>query len=219
MTPTPDFGRVATLALEAIEHYDIVKLPIQPQEIIKQLPNTIIIPYRDLEKMVSLPRKIMVAQSEDATTGIFNLSNDKHFYVIGYNMEKPFAEMRLTLAHEMARIFCHHVGAKQEDVMDAEASQFARHFLFPRPLLKECLDRGMPLTEKNLCAIAHSETGVTRHISIAPGCHTPPELNRRVRERFKPYADNLFASGVFTEPTDDDPIVDIGSYLVGYEDL
>ena len=51
-----------------------------------------------------------------------------------------------------------------------------------------------------------------------PGVHVPPELNRQVRDQFMPYIKNFFEYQRHASVKDGSALVDLGTYMDGYEE-
>ena len=51
-----------------------------------------------------------------------------------------------------------------------------------------------------------------------PGVHVPPQLNRQLRLQFSEYMDNLLSFHEVLSRDDDFQVVDLGTYMEGYEE-
>ena len=219
---TPDYDRAATLAAEQIIARHITRLPIHPETVIQIMPNTVLVPYADVARVINVARDeliVMLDPAQDAVTYVMNLSDDRHYYVVAYNAKKDFQRLRFTLAHELGHRMMAHTGKKPEDVREAEADHFARHFLLPRAYVAMLLRRNIPLLDVNLHNVVGCTPQCIERMRHAPESHVAKKINRKIREQFVEFVDYLMDTHTLVmEPSENAHIVDLGHFMDGYED-
>ena len=218
----PDFDRAATVAAQALVDSHIEKLPVRPESVIQTLPNTVLVPYRDVARILNVPRDellVMLDPARDAVTYVMNLSDGRQYYVVAYNQQKSFDRLRFTLAHELGHRLLLHNGSRPEAVREAEADHFALHYCCPRAMVALLTRRGIPPLDINFINLAGlSPYAIGKYAGCAPS-HVDKHLNRILREQFIGYLDSLFDYGLIVrEPGPAACPVDMGRFMEGYED-
>jgi hypothetical protein len=100
-----------------------------------------------------------------------------------------------------------------------EAFHFARHLCYPRAFIKLCEEMGIPLTETNIALFCGGFGTHITDLQSTPGSVIDSALNRHVKNTLRTYVEQLFASGaVSLNPTKDEPVLDLSSYMEGYEE-
>lgn len=219
---TPDFDRAAALAAEQLIARGINRLPVHPETVIQIMPNTVLVPYADVARIINVPRDellVMLDPAQDAVTYVMNLSDDRHYYIVAYNAQKDFARLRFTLAHELGHRLMAHTGIKPEEVREAEADHFARHFILPRACVAMLRRRNIPLLDVNLQHVAGCTPQCIERMKHAPASHVNKKINRKLREQFMDFVDYLMDTHTLvTKPSETAHIVDLGHFMDGYED-
>lgn len=200
---SPDYDLAATLAVWVLVDFHATRTPVRPSEIIRHYRNTVLMTYTDVANLGQTTREtfarlIHESDGADAVSCVFNLSHDDHYNIVAYNAKKPLSEIRFQLAKELGRCVMGHIGFRDESVREEEIVHFARHLLYPRPLIRECVDRGMPLTMENLEAISGCSPEAIQRCRKAPDCTIDPVYYDRLREQMRPFVDELILSGKIT---------------------
>lgn len=218
---TADFERVAILANETLVKYHVTTTPIIPLPILKAIPNVFVVSFTEMANSTGLDRKDLVmmfgVENQDAVTLVKEIKG-KIKYFIAYNQRLPFYMLQRALARELGHIVLGHDGSKPEDVRMAEALYFARHLLCPRPLIKAIMDSGIPLTIEVVGNLTGCYGRFLSGLRYTPGAHVPAELNRKVREQFSDYIQNVLDYQMVMSQEDDSPLANFGSYMDGYEE-
>ena len=215
----PDHDTAAIKAVETLIKYRVSTAPVSSLPILKAMPGVIVTTFAELANRVGDTRQnvlnIFGSDNRDVVTTVSPVGG-KLTYVIAYNQRLPVFVLQKSLARELGHIVLKHDGTKPEEVREEEARIFARHLLYPRPLIRALQDNLSPLTVEMVGNITGCYDRCLGCIRKTPGAHVPAELNKLVKEQFQNYIDNLLEcrnliiSG--TEP------VDFGSYMDGYEE-
>lgn len=218
MMRTPDYDRAALLAVRTLLELHITQTPIHPAQLIKRCKNTMLVPYDELAILPGFDYdEIMdsMAPAKDALTWRCDFGGER-YYIVAYNRSMPPARMKFSLAHELGHIVLNHkIG--QEQWEEDEANHFARHLLFPRPLLAECFDRGMQPCEMNFVNLSNCSLPCVRTIGYSCGSTIPGRYNRELRQQMAGYVDTLYNMHiVWTEETPQNRRVYLGRYMEGY---
>ena len=220
MTMTPDFELAATAALRTLLFHNITAAPIVPLPIVKSTPGVLAMPFAELAYNVGMERNKLVplfSENQDAVT--FHVGGDKVKYVVAYNQYLPFDAIRRGLARELGHIVLGHNGAtRPADVRLSEAMCFARHLLFPRPLIHAIQDAGFPLTVDVVGSITGCYERCLVGLRTTPGVHVDPDLNRAVKERFSDFIQNFVDFQTLVSPGDSTALADFGTFMDNYEE-
>lgn len=213
--------KAATLAIQTfLARVPNGSFPVKPEELISSYPGTVLLPYADIAKIIGVSREEvinLIDPARDANSIVINLSDGRHFRIIGYNAKKAFNTIRCPLARELGHIVFDHVGVKDPMARHSEAVAFAQHLLFPRALIAILRRRGIPITDKFLSDITGACLRCVRLLETAQPCHVDGHLNRQMRDRMLAYLDSLYdAERIPARPEGN--LLDLSSYMEGYEE-
>jgi len=211
----PNLERAAALALETLIKHGISSAPIMPLPVLKKTPGVLVFSFAEVSYDTGIARHEILScfgQNQDAAT--FRAENGR--YVVAYNQSLPLYIVQRAVARELGHIVLGHDGSRPESVRMAEAVCFAQHLLCPRPLLHAIETAGVPLTKNVLCNVTGSDERCLSCMRETPGVRVPADLNRAVRDLFSGYVQN-FAAYKSSIP-DESPVVDLGSFMVNYEE-
>lgn len=218
---TPDYERAATKATETLIHFGISTTPIDPLPMLKNTPNVYVMTFSEMSEKTSIDRcdiiRTLGQQNQDAITTVFNEGKDRK-YIVSYNMLLPSKYVDRALARELGHIVLDHDGSRPEEVRDAEARCFAHHLLCPRPLINSIQATGIRFTVDMLGSVTGCYDYCLSCMRKLPPVHTPADLNRHLRDQFKPYLVNLFEFLRYASLRDGSALADMGSYMEGYEE-
>lgn len=217
----PDYHLAAVKAAETLITYGISSAPVDPLPILKKLPGVLVLTYEDLSKLANVNRDnvldLVGCNNQDAITTAF-IDEPSPLYVVAYNKMLPSVLVDRALARELGHIVLGHDGTKPESIRNEEAACFAKHLLFPRPLLHMITASGIRLTT----AVLNNLTGCNDHciscLRRLPAISVPAELNRQVRDNFMPYFMNYFHYQQHAAKDDTSALADLCSYMDGYEE-
>lgn len=211
-----DYDKAATMAMETIIKYGINTAPIMPLPIFKKAPGVLLMSFAEMSDLTEIDRSKLVpmfGESQDAAT--FHLDG-KLKYVVVYNQRLPFYMLQRALARELGHIVLGHDGTRPEEVRTAEAFCFAHHLLCPRPLLHAIQEAGIRMTFEVVGSVTGCYERCMSAIRKEPAAHVPAELNRKVREQFAEYLDNLVAFQPYLSFDDTSALADFGHYMDFY---
>lgn len=218
---TPDYELAATKATETLIKFGINSAPVDPLPILKKMPGVLVVSYQKMSEDVEQDRKCVIDmfgdKNHDAFTSV-KLKEDKKHYLVTYNQKLSQVLVQRAFARELGHIILGHDGSRPEDVRNEEAKCFANHLLAPRPLIHMIQASGMRLTEEvlgNLTGCYHYCLSCMRKI---PPVHVSPDLNRLVRDQFKPYFLDFFDYQRYAAHSDGSALTDLGTYMDGYEE-
>lgn len=217
----PDYLLAATKATETLIRFGIGSAPISPIPILKKTPGVLVVSYQSLSEDLSQDRRCMIdtfgEKNQDAFTSV-NLKDGKKLYIVTYNQQLSQVFVQRALARELGHIILGHDGSRPEDVRNEEAKCFANHLLVPRALIHMIQASGIRLTEEVLGSL----TGCYHHclscMRKIPPVNVSPDLNRLVRDNFKPYFINFFEFERYAARHDGSALADLGTYMDGYEE-
>lgn len=216
----PDYNLAAASALRTLIFHKITTAPIVPLPIIKKTPGVLAMPFADLAHSAGIERSKLVpmfGENQDALT--FHVGGDNIQYVVAYNQYLPFDAIRRGLARELGHIVLGHDGKKlPTDVRMEEAMTFARHLLFPRPLIHAVQEAGFPLTIDVVGSLTGCYVRCLEGLQKTPGIHVPPELNRAVKEQFADCIRNFIDFQSVISAGDSSALADFGHFMDGYEE-
>ena len=218
---TPDYLLAATKATETLIKFRIDAAPVSPLPILKKIPGVLVVSYQNLSEDMSHDRRCMIdtfgEKNQDAFTSV-SLKDGKKLYIVTYNQQLSQVFVQRALARELGHIVLGHDGSRPEDVRNEEAKCFANHLLAPRALIHMIQASGIRLTEEVLGSL----TGCYHHclscMRKIPPVTVSPDLNRLVRDQFKPYFVNFFEFERYAARHDGSALADLGTYMDGYEE-
>ena len=216
---TPNFEAAATKALETLINHHICAAPVDPLPIVKRTEGVIAMPFAELANNAGIERSNLVpmfGENQDAIT--FHIGAGSLRYVVAYNQYLPFDMIRRGLARELGHIVLGHDGTRPIDVRMQEAMCFARHLIFPRPLIHAIQESGIPFTVEVVGSITGCYERCLAGLRKTPGVSVSPDLNRAVRDQFAACIRNLVDFQVFMSKGDTSALADFGSYMVGYSE-
>lgn len=218
---TPDYTKAAIKAMETLIQYNIGTAPIDPLPILKQIPGVLVMTFQEMSDQTHIDRnEILVklgCENQDALTTVFVNGSDLK-YVVTYNRLLSEGIINRALARELGHIVLGHDGTRLEQVRNDEARCFAHHLLCPRPLIHTLQEKGIRLTVETLGNITGFYDYCLSCIRKQPSVKVPAELNRKVKEQFLPYINNLFEYLRYASTQDDSALADLGLYMEGYEE-
>ena len=219
MTMKPDYQLAAVKALEILIKYNVNTAPVIPLPIIKQIPGVMAMPFAELADNAGMERNNLVplfGENQDAVT--FYIGGEKLKYIVAYNQYLPFDMIRRGLARELGHIVLGHDGTKPKDIRMAEAMCFARHLLFPRPVIHALQEAGFPLTVEVVGSITGCYERCLLGLQKTPGVSVPPELNRKVKEQFSECIRNFIDFQSIIAAGDKTKVADFGTFMDGYNE-
>lgn len=216
---TPNYELAATKALETLIEHNVRSSPVDPLAIVKQTKGVIAMPFAELAANAGVERKNLVpmfGMNQDAVTFYVDIGRLK--YVVAYNQYLPFDMIRRGLARELGHIVLGHDGTRPSDVRMAEAMCFARHLLFPRPLIHALQEAGFPMTVEVVGSITGCYERCLAGLRKTPGVEVSAELNCKVRDMFADFVRNFTEFQTLLSAGDRTSIADFGSFMDKYEE-
>lgn len=214
----PDYTRAAVRAMELLIEHNITTAPIDPLPVYKRMPGVLVLSFAEASQRAGVDRNDMTSRFYDAVTSA-HVEKGHLQYLVSYNQRLPLYIVQRSLARELGHIALFHDGSRPESVRMEEAYTFALHFLFPRPLISAVQQSGIPLTVESLGAMTGCDYRCLQRMKLTPFVSVPAELNRKVRDQFSDYIRNfLDYESFFLSKSDDSSVVDIGTYMDGYEE-
>lgn len=218
----PDCTVAATQAARALIKYNISRTPIYPQQIMQASPYASLITFsdpNDLEKIVGMNLITSVKRNELVISSIYSDQEGKEtLYLFSVNSNAPIGDLKLTLAVELGHIYLgHNSHINESNAHIKEAECFAMHLEFPRAVIKLLQERGYVFTKESFARVFGNCDLCMDSLLNANPVHVSSELNRLVKEQFKPYVDTLIDIGIMLiEPSGEE--MDLTNYMAGYED-
>ena len=217
----PDCQRAAIKAAEVLIQYGICTAPVDPLPVLKTWPGVFVVSFAEMSEHLGMDRQHLVSicgdDNQDAVTSV-HLDGDSVRYIVAYNQQLPFHIVKRALARELGHIVLGHDGTRPEDVRNEEARCFAHHFLCPRALIHSIQASNLRLTTELLGNMTGFYDLCLSCVRKTPGVVVPAELNRKVRDQFYPYFQNLFEFQRFASQKDTSALADLGTYMDGYEE-
>lgn len=218
---TPDYDRAATSAAEILIKYKVSKAPVDVKRIFKDSDKAFLCTFTEASNLIGIERGEFVstfdAENRDAVSSVI-VRNGETKYIVAYNARLSDFLVQRALARELGHIVLGHDGTKPEDVRNAEAVTFARHFLCPRALINSIQEKHSKLTVEMLGNMTGCYERCLMGMQITPGTHVPASLNREIKEQFKEYIDEFLDFQVFLGIEDNSMIANMGTFMDGYED-
>lgn len=216
---TPDYTKAAIKATETLIQYKISTAPIDPLPIMKQTPGVLVLTFQEMSNHTNIDRQEILNQlgceNQDALTTVFVNGSDLK-YIVTYNRLLSERIISRALARELGHIILGHDGTKPENIRNDEARCFAHHLLCPRPLIRAIQDTGIDLTVETLGNITGFYEYCLSCIREQPSVIVPADLNRKVKEQFLPYINNLSEYLRYASSKDTSALADLGAYMEGY---
>lgn len=216
---TPDYERAAIKATEILIKYGINTAPVDPLPILKKTPGVLVMTFEEMSNKINVERKELIdmfgCENQDAVTTAY-VNGDRIHYVVTYNRMLSSRIIDRALARELGHIVLGHDGTRQEKVRNEEAKCFAHNLLCPRALIHSIQATNMRLTVELLGNITGFYDHCLSCLRKQPELHVPAELNRIVRDNFKPYIMNLFEFQRYASLKDGSALADLGTYMEGY---
>ena len=218
---TPDYELAAIKASETLINHQIKTAPIDPLPILKSIPGVLVLSFEEMSNHTNVDRKEIMntlgCKNQDAVTTVF-LNDEELKYVVTYNRMLSSCIISRALARELGHIVLGHDGSKPEDVRNEEAKAFAHHLLCPRPLIHLIQAINMRLTVELIGNITGFYDYCLSCIRKQPSVNVPSELNRLIRDQFKPYVMNLLEYQRYASLKDGSALADLGAYMDNYEE-
>lgn len=217
----PDYQLAATKAAETLIKFGINSAPIDPLPILKKIPGVLVVSYQEMSDDVEQDRQCVIdmfgEKNQDAFTSVKVKEENKH-YIVTYNQKLSQVLVLRAFARELGHIILGHDGSRPEEVRNEEAKCFAHHLLVPRPLIHMIQVSGLRLTEEVLGNLTGCYHYCLSCIRKTPAVSVSPDLNRLVRDQFKPYFMNFFEFQRYAEHKDGSPVADLGTFMDNYEE-
>ena len=213
----PDYEKSALKAMETLIEHKIHIAPIEPLRIVKNTKGVLVMPFADMAFNAEVERNNLIplfGANQDAVT--FYIPIKKIKYVVAYNQYLPSDMVRRGLARELGHIVLGHDGTRPNKVRYEEAMCFARHLLFPRPLIHAIQEADFPMTLEVFGSLTGCYERCIAGLRETPGVPVPAELNRKVKERFSDCIDNFISLQSVLSKGDHSPLADFGSFMDNY---
>ncbi|MBO7669876.1 MAG: hypothetical protein J6S60_04730 [Oscillospiraceae bacterium] len=217
---TPDYQSAAICAAGTLIQHNITAAPVMPIPILKSMSGVKVLSFAEMAFSTGEDRESIVRsfnESQDAVTFTKCLGDEQRYFVV-YNQRLPFYIIQRALSRELGHIVLHHDGSRPEDVRMDEALCFALHLMCPRPLIRAILDAGIAITVETLGNLTGCYERCLAILRTLPAVSVPPELNRKIREQFRPYIEDFIRFQQFLTASDSTPVADFGTYMEGYEE-
>lgn len=222
MINTPDYETAAVRAMEILIENDLTETPVNPLPILLNYPGVRVMPFTAMADRAGVERDDLVPMfgaNQDAATFHLGMDIPDVRYVVVYNMRLPFEIIWRGIARELGHIVLGHDGTvRTPEARLAEAMCFAHHLLCPRPVIYLIQQSGMPLTMSALANTTGCSDECVEDMQMIPGVHTPPALNRQVRDLFTRGVNEYIRFHMSSPLVDRSPVIDLGSYMDNYEE-
>ena len=222
MSMKPDYDRAATAATQLLIDHCVTETPIIPLPILLKFQGVRVISFSRMANEANTERDELIplfVSNQDAATFKLGMSINDVEYVVVYNARLPYEIIWRALARELGHIVLGHDGVTRPmKVRQAEAMCFAHHLLSPRPILHLLQQSGLPLTMNVLADTTGCIDECVYDMQKIPGAHVPAEMNRRVRDQFARGIREYTRFHQASHKIDRSPVVDLGSFMEGYEE-
>ena len=216
-----DCTTAATQAARALIKFGISKTPIYPQQIVQASDRATMVSFADPEEMLDILGTNSVFTWENKNlvwVSVIPEENGIESYLFTVNRNAPMGHIKLALAIELGHIYLGHgANIRGSQKAKTEAQCFAIHMEFPRALIKLLQERDVVLTKQMFSRIFGDCEWCLDSILNSEPVSISPDLNRLVKEQFKPYVDKLEDIGIFLAEPYGEPL-DLSLYMEGYED-
>ena len=218
----PDCTTAATQAARALIKFDIGRTPIYPQQILQASKYATIITFSDpqeLDDVVGMNVITSVNRNNLLMSSIYSdEEGSEAHYLFSVNRNADLGHLKLALAVEIGHIYLgHNSHMNEREHMEKEAECFAVHLEFPRAVIKLLQEKGYVFTKESFSRVFGDCEWCLDSILNARPVTISPELNRLVKEQFKPYVETLIDIGILLMPVHGEPL-DLSNYMAGYED-
>ena len=218
---TVDCTTAATQAARALIKFGISRTPIYPQQIVQASQYATMVSYADVDEIMdTLETNTLFTREVDDVVwcSIIPEEHGHERYLFTVNRNAPMGRLKLALAIELGHIYLgHSYNIVGSDPAIREAECFALHLEFPRALIRLLHERGVVLTKRMFSRIFGDCESCLGSILNAHPVSISPDLNRLVKEQFKPYVDQLEDIGIFLAEQYGEEL-DFSNYMAGYED-
>ena len=223
MIEKPDFETAAIKALEILITRNISETPVNALSILLARENVRVVPFTKIALDAGMERHDLIQMfdaNQDAATFHLEMPGMEDVrYVVVYNMRLPHEIIRRGIARELGHIVLGHDGkTRVKEARFAEAMTFAHHLLSPRPVIQLLRESGTPLTMNVLTQTVGCSDDCVEDMRNIPGVHVPKELNARVKAQFARGIEEYIRFHKASPIPDRSPVLDIGTYMDGYED-
>ena len=154
MINKPDYDIAAIKAMEMLISNQITETPVYCLPLLVNYPHVRVMSFSSMAYNSEIDRADLIpqfGQNQDAATFKMNGMKDVD-YVVVYNMQLPYEEVRRCIARELGHIVLGHDGeTRTKEARMAEALCFAHHLLTPRPIIHMIQQSGIPFTLNVLC--------------------------------------------------------------------
>ena len=217
----PDYDRAATAAMKILLENKISETPVASIQILLNYPHVRVMSFANMAYNSEIDRSDLVplfGQNQDAVT--FRMAGlDDVDYVVIYNMQLPFEDIRRSMARELGHIVLGHDGqTRSAEVRKAEALCFAHHLLTPRPIIRMIQESGLTLTTNVLVHTTGCSGDCVEEMQEIPGTNIDPELNRQVRDLFAPHIQEYIRFHKAAPKPDRSPVINFGTYMDRYDE-
>ena len=215
---SPDYNRAAVRAAEVLVRHQVSRSPVSPLPILEHMDNVIVMSFEEMSDASNIRPFDLVqifGSGKDAVTSI-HTRNGRPCYFVGYNSLLPFGLIQHALAREMGHIVLGHTESNKENT--EEALCFALHLLCPRPLIHAIQATSIRLTKDLFAQLTGAHSQYRASLRRIPATDVPPGLNRFVRSQFMPFILNFFECYRAVMPDDGSALVDLGTYMDGYQE-
>lgn len=217
---TPNYELAATTAMRALIANEISTAPVMPLPILKKVPGVLVLTFDEMSRDTGIERREILKRfgdNQDAAT--FYRDSGKIRYIVAYNQSLSIYLAQRAVARELGHIVLGHDGeTRTAENRMAEAYCFAHHLLCPRPLIKAIQDAGITVTYEVLGSVTGCYERCLSGIREEPGVFVAPELNRKVKEQFSYYLNNMIDFQRILAESDKSTPVDFGNYMDNYEE-
>ena len=217
----PDYTNAAIKATETLIKYGVNSMPVEPLEILNQIPEVKVVSYEtvssETEKERNCVMSVFGTGNQDAFTTV-NIRNGKPQYIITYNKHLPRYLTNRALARELGHIVIGHDGSLPEKVRNEEAKCFTHHLLCPRPLIFSLQALCVRITTEVLANLTGCNDYCLACMRELPAVSVPPEMNRTVRDQFMNCIMNFFNFQRQARLKDESALAYLGTYMNGYEE-
>ena len=218
----PDYERAAIAAMKILIDHKITETPIVTMPILKNYPGVRVMSFTHMADEAGVDRDDLVplfSKNQDAATFLLGMPIEGVKYVVVYNMRLPHEIICRGLAREFGHIVLGHDGVtRPQGVRLAEALCFAHHLLSPRPIIHMIQQSKMPLTLSAMTNTVGCSEECVESMREIPGVRVPKELNRQVRDLFARGIQEYIRFHSASPKQDHSPLLDLGTYMDGYEE-
>ena len=218
---TPDFDRAATAAAEILIKYGVSKAPIDAKRIFKDSEDAVLYTFTEASQLIGIDRSELLsafdARNHDAVSSVI-VKDGKTKYIVAYNARLSDFLVQRALARELGHIVLRHDGTRPEEVRNAEAITFARHFICPRAMIHAIRERDIPVTVEMLGNMTGCYERCLMGMQKTPATSVSADLNRKIKEQFAEYIDEFLDFHTYLAIEDNSMQANFGTFMDGYEE-